>query len=312
VVEPPGPRLRNSPVTDVAGLIEWGERELARAGVICAHGTETCRDEAAAIIYHALGLGHDDPLAYGRPVSAAERLRCEALLSRRIDERLPAPYLLGEAWFAGLRFVVDPRVLVPRSPFAELIAARFEPWLTAVTAPRILEIGTGSGCIAVACALAFPGAFVVATDVSADALDVARVNVARHGVGDRVALLRADLLNGVRGPFDLIVSNPPYVPEAELRDMPPEFRWEPRAALAGGPDGLELVRRIVNGAAARLAPRGLLAIEVGAGVQALERAFPRIAFAWPEFEAGGDGIALVAAGDLPEENADGRPARPGG
>jgi ribosomal protein L3 glutamine methyltransferase len=297
------------PVTDVAGLIEWGERELARAGVVCAHGTETFRDEAAALIYHALGLDHDDPLAYRRPVSADERLRCEALVRRRIDERVPAPYLLGEAWFAGLRFAVDTRVLVPRSPFAELIAARFEPWLSAVAAPRILEIGTGSGCIAVACAFAFPGAFVVATDVSADALAVARANVTRHGVAERLALLRADLLEGIRGPFDLIVTNPPYVPEEDLRDMPPEFRWEPRAALAGGADGLDLVRRIVNGAAARLAPTGLLAIEVGAGVEALERAFPRVPFTWAEFEAGGDGIALVAAGDLPGDNA-GR-VRPG-
>lgn len=298
-------------MTDVAGLIEWGERELAHAGVVCAHGTEAFRDEAAALIYHALRLDHDDPLAYGRLVSAEERLRCEALVRRRIDERVPAPYLLGEAWFAGLRFAVDPRVLVPRSPFAELIAARFEPWLSAVAAPRILEIGTGSGCIAVACALAFPGAFVVATDVSVDALAVARVNVARHGVAERLALLRADLLEGIRGPFDLIVTNPPYVPEEELRDMPPEFLWEPRTALAGGADGLDLVRRIVNGAAARLAPTGLLAIEVGAGVEALERAFPRVPFTWPEFEAGGDGIALVAAGDLPGDNVGRGRARSG-
>ncbi len=287
----------------VADLINWGERELAAAGVVCAHGTVAHRDEAAAIIYHALRLDHADPQAYGRPVQPADRAHCAALFGRRIAERIPAAYLLGEAWFAGLRFQVDARVLIPRSPFAELIAARFEPWMTPVQRPRILEIGTGSGCIAIACALAFPGSEVVATDVSAEALEVARLNIRRHGVVDRVRLLRADIYDGVAGRFDLVVSNPPYVPENELRGMPREFEWEPRAALTGGSDGLDLVRRIVSGAAEHLEPEGLLAVEVGAGVAALETAFPGIPFIWPELEPGGDGIAVVAAGDLPRENA---------
>jgi ribosomal protein L3 glutamine methyltransferase len=287
----------------VADLLARGERDLAAAGVVCAQGTASVRDEAATIVYHALGLDHDDAGAYARAVTAAEHQRCADLLRRRIEERIPSAYLVGEAWFAGLPFYVDAGVLIPRSPFAELIAARFAPWFEAPRAPRILEIGTGSGCIAVVCALAFPGSVVVATDISRAALEVARRNVRRHGLDDRVQLLHVDLLSGIRGPFDLLVSNPPYVPEAELRDMPPEFRHEPLSALAGGADGLRLVERIVRGAATVLRPEGLLAVEVGAGMVALEAAFPRVPFLWPEFEAGGDGIALVAARDLPGDNA---------
>jgi ribosomal protein L3 glutamine methyltransferase len=294
----------------VADLINWAERNMAAAGVVCAQGTGSCRDEAAAIIYHLLDLEHADPAAYGRRVTADDRRRCEAAVRRRIEERVPAAYLLGETRFAGLRFSVDPRVLIPRSPFAELIAMHFEPWLTSSRPLRILDLGTGSGCIAIACALTFPDSLVLATDISADALAVARLNVRRHGLDDRVQLLLADLFSGLAGRFDLIVSNPPYVPEADLRDMPPEFAREPRSALAGGPDGLDLVRRIVTGAGKYLCSDGFLAVEVGGGKRALEAAFPRIPFVWPELANGGDGIALVAAGDLPSENDGiGRPAR---
>jgi ribosomal protein L3 glutamine methyltransferase len=294
----------------VADLIRRAERELKKAGVVCAHGTDNCRDEAAAIIYHLLQLDRADPDADRGGVSQAERERCEELIRRRIETRMPAAYLLGEAWFAGLPFHVDCRVLVPRSPFAELVAGQFAPWLRPLPQPRILEIGTGSGCIAVACAVAFPGATVLATDVSAAALQVAALNVRRHRVEDRVRLLVADLFAGVTGPFDLIVSNPPYVPARDLENMPPEFAREPRSALAGGTDGLDFARRIVAGAGAHLAPDGILAVEVGGGQQALEAAFPDIPFIWPDFRFGGDGIAVVAAGDLPRQNvASGQPAR---
>jgi ribosomal protein L3 glutamine methyltransferase len=307
-----------APVATVGRLVDRFEGELAAAGVVCAHGTADHRDEAAAIVYHALGLDHADPAAYSRPVAPAEEARCAALVARRIAERRPAPYVLGEAWFAGLPFHVDERVLVPRSPFAELVEARFEPWLAPRPRPRILEIGTGSGCIAVASALAFPDASVVATDVSPGALAVAARNVARHGVGGRVRLLEADVYDAggtgagvLDGPFDLILSNPPYVPEADLAGMPPEFGWEPRLALTGGADGLDVVRRIVAGARLRLAADGLLAVEVGGGMAALEAAFPAVPFAWPEFARGGDGIALVAAADLPGDNAGAGRGAPG-
>jgi ribosomal protein L3 glutamine methyltransferase len=287
----------------VADLIGRGERELAAAGVVCGQGTMTPRDDAAAIVYHVLGLGHSDAQAYARVATPDEQARCAAFFARRVAERLPVAYLLGEAWFAGLAFDVDPRVLIPRSPFAELIEARFAPWLGPLVRPRILELCTGSGCIAIACAVHFPDAEIVATDISAPALEVARENVRRHDVAARVRLLQADLYDGVAGRFDLILANPPYVPESELSAPPPEFAWEPRAALAGGRDGLDLVRRIVAGAAAHLVAGGLLAVEVGGGATALEAAFPRVPFAWPAFERGGDGIALVAAADLPRENA---------
>ncbi len=287
----------------VGELLHRAAAEFEAAGIVFAHGVADGRDEAAAIIYHVLGLRHDDPSAYGRRLSGDERQRCEALLARRIVERQPAAYLLGETWFAGLPFCVDRRVLVPRSPFAELIETRFAPWLVLPDQPRILELGTGSGCIAIACALTFPGSEVLATDISADALAVARRNVERHGAGGQVRLLQADLFNGVAGRFDLIISNPPYVPDGDLVDMPAEFGWEPLGALAGGTDGLDLVRRIVGGAGAFLSPGGWLAVEVGGGIAALEAAFPRVPFTWPEFERGGDGIALVAAGDLPGDNA---------
>jgi ribosomal protein L3 glutamine methyltransferase len=208
------------------------------------------------------------------------------------------PYLTGEAWFAGLAFFVDERVLVPRSPFAELIASRFEPWLDPAGVRHILEIGTGSGCIAVALALAFPASRVVATDISADALAVAAVNVNRHAVADRVELVRADLYAGLRGRFDLIVSNPPYVPEDDVGTFPPEYGHEPRLALASGSDGMETPAGILQHAARFLTPHGWLALEVGAGAGVLEARFPTVPFVWPELLHGGDGIALVSAADL--------------
>ena len=188
------------------------------AGVFFGHGTANAIDEAASLVFHVAGLAHEDagPQTYDLATSAAVRNRVGELAAARVATRVPLPYLLHEAWFGGLAFYVDERVLIPRSPFAELIQARFEPWLNSARVSRILEIGTGSGCIAVACALAFPDARVVATDLSVDALEVARINVERHGLVERVQLVEADLFTGIEDRFDLIVSNPPYVPEAEV------------------------------------------------------------------------------------------------
>jgi ribosomal protein L3 glutamine methyltransferase len=283
----------------VGGLISACAARLDEAQVYFGHGTANARDEAAALVFHVLGLDHADAVrAYRKPVPGPDRRKIEALLERRITTRRPLPYLTGEAWFAGLAFFVDERVLVPRSPFAELIASRFEPWLDPAGVRHILEIGTGSGCIAVALALAFPASRVVATDISADALAVAAENVNRHAVADRVELVRADLYAGLRGRFDLIVSNPPYVPEDDVATFPPEYGHEPRLALVSGSDGMETPAGILQHAARFLTPQGWLALEVGAGAGALEARFPTVPFVWPELLHGGDGIALVSAADL--------------
>ncbi|MBT8441823.1 MAG: 50S ribosomal protein L3 N(5)-glutamine methyltransferase [Gammaproteobacteria bacterium] len=289
----------NQPQT-IGALIEYGAAELERAGVFFGHGTDNAIDEAASLVYCVAGLDHDaaGPPPYDESVDPAVRARVLKLLETRIADRVPMPYLLHEAWFAGLRFYVDERVLIPRSPFAELIGWHFEPWLDPARIRRILEIGTGSGCIAIACALAFPDASVVATDLSEDALAVARINIRSHGLGDRVDVLQADLFDGVEGRFDLIASNPPYVPAGKLAGLPPEYAHEPGLALGSGADGLESTRHILQDAPRYLAPGGLLAIEVGCGWPALERAFPDLPFVWPEFESGGEGIALINAADL--------------
>lgn len=283
----------------MAGLIDACARRLARSGAFFGHGTGNARDEAAALVFHVMGLDHADALrAYELGVSRAERAQIEAMLEKRISSRRPLPYLTGEAWFAGLPFHVDERVLIPRSPFAELIGHRFEPWLNPDAVGRILEIGTGSGCIAVALAFAFPDSQVIATDISADALAVAACNVERHGLRDRVELVEADLFAGLEGLFDLIVSNPPYVPEEDLPTFPPEYGHEPRVALVSGTDGMETPARILHHAARFLTPQGWLALEVGAGSGMLEARFPMVPFLWPDLLNGGEGIALVSAADL--------------
>jgi ribosomal protein L3 glutamine methyltransferase len=279
--------------------LEYCEQALESGGVYCGHGTDNYRDEAAALVFSVLGLSHGaSSVSSKQPVSDADRRRLTEFLRRRIDERIPTPYLTGEAWFAGLAYRIDQRVLIPRSPFAELIQTRFQPWLDPTRIARILEIGTGSGCIAVACAKAFPLAEVVATDISAGALAVADANIRRHGVEDRVRLLCADLFAGLHERFDLIISNPPYVPRGDLEALPAEYHHEPGVALFSGADGLESPRRILQDAPRYLADHGTLALEVGAGWVALESAFPHLPFVWPDLALGGEGIALIGAADL--------------
>ena len=224
-------------------MIERVSRELDAAGLFFGHGTDNPIDESAALVFHVCELEHENAAtAYGLPVSADQQQRILDLLAERIGSRKPLAYLLREAWFAGLRFHVDERVLVPRSPIAELIHERFAPWLEASGVQRILEIGTGSGCIAIACALAFPDSIVVATDISPDALAVAALNADRHAVSDRLQLVQTDHAAGVNGPFDLIVTNPPYVPQGEQADLPAEYGFEPGLGLFSGADGLDSAR----------------------------------------------------------------------
>ncbi|MEO1204619.1 MAG: 50S ribosomal protein L3 N(5)-glutamine methyltransferase, partial [Pseudomonadota bacterium] len=268
-----------SDATTVEQLIRRTAQDFDSAGLCYGHGTDNPTDEAAWLVFAVLGLSHDaDPEVYATPVDAAGAARIDALKRRRIDERVPLAYLLNEAWFAGLRFFVDERVLVPRSPLAEPISEQFVPWIDPANVRRVADIGTGSGCIAIALAYAFPGAEVDALDISIDALDVARINVARHSMEGRVRLVESDILDAFAGSdsgpvYDLIVSNPPYVDASDMASRPDEFRHEPALGLASGDDGLDAVVRILDAAADYLAPGGILVCEVGNSREALEKRY---------------------------------------
>ena len=279
------------------GLIERGSRRLKRARVFFGHGTDNAWDDAAALVWHALRLPYDaSARVYERAVSSAGQERAEALIEKRVSDRVPAVYLTGQTWFAGLPFNVDSRVLIPRSPIAELIEQRFAPWVDAGKVKRILDIGTGSGCIAIACAKAFPRARVDAADISPEALEVARTNVRRHRLGRRVRLVISNHFSALGGEsYDIIVSNPPYVGARELAALPPEYGHEPPLALAAGRSGLDSVRVILSKAGRHLSPQGFLIVEVGNTERAVRRAFPDLPFTWLEFERGGGGVFLLPA-----------------
>jgi ribosomal protein L3 glutamine methyltransferase len=263
----------------LGSLIRRTERRLRAAPLHYGHGTDNARDEAAFLVLRGLRLPFDAPLELEVDPAGVEKL-----VRERIDQRVPAAYLLQEAWLDGLRFHVDRRVIVPRSHLAALLHERLAPWRRG-PARRILDLCTGSGCLAILAARAFPRARVDASDVSAAALAVARRNVALHRLGRRVRLVRSDLFSALgKAPYDLILSNPPYVSSAAMRRLPAEYRHEPGLALAGGADGLDLVARILEQAPARLRPGGLLVCEVGDRRKALERRFPRLPLLWPQDE----------------------------
>ncbi len=273
-------------------LVRDAARQLRRAPLHYGHGTTNAHDEAAFLVLRGLGLPFAAPA--DRTVTAKELRRVKGLLRRRIVERVPVPYLLNEAWLADEAFYVDRRVIIPRSHIAGLLQERLQPWLRC-PARRVLDLCTGTGCLAVLAAKAFPGARVDAVDLSAAALAVADRNRTRHRLRARVRLVRSDLFEGLgQRRYDLIVTNPPYVDARAMRALPREYRHEPRRALAGGADGLALVRRILRQAGAHLAPRGLLVCEVGGGRRLLERAYPRTPFAWPA-----DQVFVLSREDLP-------------
>ncbi|HEV2443112.1 MAG TPA: 50S ribosomal protein L3 N(5)-glutamine methyltransferase [Steroidobacteraceae bacterium] len=284
----------------VLALIERGARRLRRAGVFFGHGTDNAWDDSAALVLHALDLPHSgDRALYARRVGGRGVERVNELIARRIGERIPAVYLTGETWFAGLRFHVDRRVLIPRSPIAELIERRFAPWTDPARVRRILDVGTGSGCIAIACARFLPRSRVDAVDISPEALEVAAINVRRHRLARRVRLVQSDHFSALGGErYDIIVANPPYVGRREMSGLPPEYRHEPPLALAAGREGLDSVRVILRQSRAHLRPGGLLIVEVGNTETAVRRAFGRLPFLWLEFERGGGGVFLLTAEQL--------------
>jgi ribosomal protein L3 glutamine methyltransferase len=293
------------PVTDlrtIRDFIRFGASQFRAAGLTFGHGTDNAIDEAAWLVLHALSLPLDlDESWWGSCLVPAERRRVEAALRERIGTRKPAAYITREAWFMGLPFYVDERVLVPRSPIAELIASRFSPWLEPDAIGRVLDLCTGSGCIGLAAATVLPEAEIWLSDISPGALAVARRNVRRHGMEERTVLVSSDVFAGLEDApgFDLILSNPPYVDAADMAELAPEFRHEPSSGLAAGQDGLDIVRRILAGARARLNEGGVLIVEVGNSQPALEAAFPDLPFTWLEFESGGHGVFLLTRDQLP-------------
>lgn len=272
----------------------WVRRCAARmdeAGLFFGHGTDNAWDEAAWLVLHAIGAAPNVPFdAWGRPVSEHEAALISEWLEQRIATRQPLAYLLGEAWFCGLRFRAEAGALVPRSPIAELIAQGFHPWLLK-PARRVLDLCTGGGCIAVAVAHWMPGTRVDAADISATALALAARNVADHGLEDRVRLIESDLFDALGGRrYDLVVSNPPYVARGRVAELPEEYRAEPSLGLESGNDGLDLPLKILRDAPAHLDANGVLVCEVGESERALQNALPGAAMTWLEFEQGGAGV----------------------
>ena len=279
----------------VGGLVRYGTRRFRAARLAFGHGTLNARDEATYLVLHALNLPPDAAAgAFERRVRPRGARRVLALFERRIRSRKPAAYLTREAWLADFRFHVDERVVVPRSHIAGLLREDLAPWIPDRRALKsILDLCTGSGCLAVLLAHSFPRARIDATDTSSAALAVARINVGRYRLNSRIRLIKSDMFSELGGKhYDLIVSNPPYVTAAGMRRLPREYRHEPGVALAGGRDGLDVVRWILLQASAHLNPRGLLVVEVGSGRRRLERAFPRVPFIWPEL-AGGVSVFVV-------------------
>jgi ribosomal protein L3 glutamine methyltransferase len=285
----------------LGALLRTSVAQFKRAGLAFGHGTHNARDEAVYLILHTLKLplGELDSVLE-RKLSAGELNAVRAILERRMRERLPAAYLTREAWLGDFRFYVDERAIVPRSFIAELLRGRLAPWITdARSVGSVLDLCTGSGCLAVLAAHTFPCARVDAADLSAEALQVARRNVKDYALGKRIRIVRTDLFDRLAArSYDLILSNPPYVNAAAMRSLPREYRREPRLALAGGPDGLELVHRMLAQAAVHLNPGGLLVVEIGHNRAALEKAYPRLPFTWLDTSAGEDYVFMLHKEDL--------------
>lgn len=287
-------------LTTLRDYIRWASSEFNRQQLSFGHGFGSALDEAVYLVLHALELPWDWPREYfDCTLTMAERKQVHARLMQRIKSRQPAAYITHEAWFCGYPFYVDERVLVPRSPIAELIQNHFEPWVNADKVDSILDLCTGSGCIAIGCQYAFPEASVCASDLSLDALEVARINLKKHGMEDALELYDSDLFAQIPAQtFDLIVSNPPYVDAEDMQSLSEEFKAEPQLGLAAGEDGLEIVDRILMQAGDYLNENGMLVVEVGNSQQAMMDKYPHLDLTWIEFEHGGSGVFCITAEQL--------------
>jgi ribosomal protein L3 glutamine methyltransferase len=282
-------------------FIRWGASQFEKAELFFGHGTDNTIDEAIVLVSHVLHLPSEIPdILWHSRVVKSEKQEILKLFDRRIQERIPAAYLTDEAWFADIRFYVDQRVLIPRSPIAELIRQQFEPFIKVKQVGRMLDLCTGSGCIAIACAmLAFPHAMIDAVDLSNDALEVAQKNIKHYGLEQRVHAFHSDLFSALAGKkYDLILCNPPYVDAQELRNMPAEYRHEPKLGLEAGTDGLFFVKKILRQAAEHLTDKGILIAEVGVSQTSLIEEYPMVPFLWLDFQQGGNGVFLLTVEQL--------------
>lgn len=281
-------------------LIQSTEKKFSKADLFYGHGTDNALDEAFYLIMVATGLEFDcSDTELDKSLPEEKLADIENLIDKRIKQRIPVAYLVNQAWFAGKRFYVDERVLIPRSPFAELITSQFMPWLISSNVNSILEIGTGSGCMAIACAYEFPQAKIDAVDIDDDAIEVANKNVELHELQERVHVIKSDLFEQLGdNKYDLIISNPPYVGHDEMLTLPKEYEHEPVHALEADDNGLYLVDKILQKASEHLNDNGILVVEVGNSMEAIIERYPEIPFVWLEFETGGDGVFLLNKGDL--------------
>ena len=284
--------------TRVIDLIQEVGQLFGDCNLCYGHGTDNPLDEAAALVLFVLGIDYSDAEEPSfSKVSAVEFKLIEKLVEQRIKERKPLAFLTQEAFFCGYKFYVDERVLIPRSPMAELIQNLFEPWIDSASVERVLDVATGSGCLAVAIANNFPGAEVVASDVSKGALEVASINVDGLSVREQVTLVESDLFENIEGVFDLIVSNPPYVGPKSYEALPPEYHHEPGLALIAEQNGLDFIARILHDSPPFLKDNGILVLEMGEVAEEAEKAFPH-PFKWVELDNGGEGIAVLEAKHL--------------
>jgi ribosomal protein L3 glutamine methyltransferase len=289
-----------STLVTLRDYLRWTLSEMNRHEVYFGHGHDEAWNEALQLVFNAVDLPWDSSLELlDSRLLPAERAKIVEYVAQRCQQRRPLPYITGEAWFMGLPFNVDDRVLIPRSPIAQLIEQEFQPWLGDVDVERVLDLCTGSGCIGIACAHAFEHAEVDLVDLSVDALVVANTNIARHELEDRVRAIHSDLFNALDGEvYDLIVTNPPYVDAADLASMPNEYHHEPEMALGSGDDGLDITRRILKEAGRHLSEQGLLVVEVGNSEVHLMEAYPELPLIWVELEEGGNGVFVIDAPSL--------------
>jgi ribosomal protein L3 glutamine methyltransferase len=291
-------------LTELSTITDWLRYGISQAyahPLYYGHGTDNAYEDIKALVLGSLHLPWDtDTLLWQARLTSPEKLLLAQQLQKRILERVPVPYLTNEAYFSGLSFYVDERVLIPRSPIAELIENRFSPWLENSLAPRILDMCTGSACIAIACCYAFPEAQVEGVDISFDALEVAEINLKKHDLADSLTLIQSDLFAQIvpSEQYDLIICNPPYVGADEMKTLPKEYHYEPVLALEAREHGLAIVHEVLRQASQYLTPKGFLLLEVGNSADALIEAYPQLPFTWLDFVRGGDGVFLLTKIDL--------------